>query len=233
MTKPSSSSKSSNPKIKSRSRCGCGCPTSRRDVGNGPGFLSPALYLETPPKPNTSNPRSATVEQKVEHDHEDEFPGCISDPRIASLRRSTANPIRPHSRAHPLRAKVFLANGGADLNSVKQFQGGDPTNEPYNSTYAALQTWGHWQLVSSPGDADLVLVVRSIAPPNFYTGGMPQGYSPQIELKIYDAKSHFLLWAFTQPIHGALLQSTADKNYAAAIQGLIIQLKLLTTPATP
>ena len=128
--------------------------------------------------------------------------------------------------------RVFLANGGADLNSVKEFQGGDPTNEPYNSTYAALKAWGHWQLVSSPEKADLVLIVRTIASANFYSGGI-QGYSPQIELKIYDAKSHFLLWAFTQPIHGALLQSTADKNYAAAIQGLIIQLKLLTAPATP
>lgn len=129
--------------------------------------------------------------------------------------------------------RVFLANGGADLNSIKQYQGGDPTNEPYNSAYAALKAWGHWQLVPSPENADLVLVVRSIAPANFYSGGAPQGYSPQIELKIYDAKSHFLLWAFTQPIRGALLQSTADKNYAAAIQGLIIQLKLLTAPATP
>lgn len=127
--------------------------------------------------------------------------------------------------------KVFLANGGADLNSVKEFQGGDPTNEPYNSTYAALKAWGHWQLVPSPENAELVLVVRTIAPANFYSNGVT--YSPQIELKVYDAKSHFLLWAFTQPIHGALLQSTADKNYAAAIQGLIIQLKLLTAPATP
>lgn len=129
--------------------------------------------------------------------------------------------------------KVFLANGGADLNSVKEFQGGDPMNEPYNSTYAALKSWGHWQLVSSPENADLVLVVRSMAPVNFYSKGMPLTYSRQVELKIYDAKSHFLLWAFTQPIHGALLQSTADKNYAKAIQGLIIQLKLLTTPPTP
>lgn len=128
--------------------------------------------------------------------------------------------------------KIFLANGGADLESAKRFQDADPMKEPYNSTYAALKSWGHWQLVASPEDADLVLVVRATAPVEIYTGGRPLAYSPQIEVKIFDAKSHFLLWAFTQPIQRAILKSTADKNYAEAIHGLIIQLKLLTTPAT-
>ncbi len=151
----------------------------------------------------------------------------LISPAFAATQAAPSAPIpAPILSAH----KVFLANGGADLKSVEEFQ--YPMNEPYNSTYAALKAWGHWQLVSSPEDADLVLIVRATAPINLCSSGMPQCYSPQIELKIYDAKSHFLLWAFTRPIHGALLQTTAEKNYAAAIHGLIIQLKLLTTPAT-
>ena len=151
----------------------------------------------------------------------------LISPAFAARQPTPPAPIpAPILSAH----KVFLANGGADLKSVEEFQGGYPMNEPYNSTYAALKAWGHWQLVSSPENADLVLIVRSIAPANFHSNGTT--YSPQIELKIYDAKSHFLLWAFTRPIHGALLQTTADKNYAAAINGLIIQLKLLTASAT-
>lgn len=129
--------------------------------------------------------------------------------------------------------RVFLANGGADLNSQEHFQGTDPTNEPYNSTYAALRAWGHWQLVSSPEKADLVLSVRSISPIEIYSKGVPLSYSPQVELKIFDAKSHFLLWTITRPIHRAILKSTAEKNYADAIESLIIQLKLLTNSTTP
>ena len=57
--------------------------------------------------------------------------------------------------------------------------------EPYNSLYLALQNWGHWQLLSSPDDADLILVVRFTAP--LVTG---PAYAPQLELTILDGKTH-------------------------------------------
>lgn len=129
--------------------------------------------------------------------------------------------------------KIFLANGGADVPAANIFHDAGQPNEPYNSTYSALKAWGHWQLVSSPENADLVLVVRSTAPVYDYSKGSPLSRSPQVELKILDAKTHFLLWTITQPVEGAFRESTWKKNYAAGISTLIDQLKSLTTPATP
>lgn len=129
--------------------------------------------------------------------------------------------------------KVFLANGGADLGSANAFKKAGQTNEPYNSTYAALRAWGHWQLVSTPASADLVLVVRFSAPVNMYSKGIPLSYTPQMELTILDGKTRFLLWTLTEPVQGAFRKSTWKKNFAEGITGLITQLKSVTTPATP
>jgi len=127
--------------------------------------------------------------------------------------------------------KVFLANGGADPVSIEAFRKAAQVNEPYTSFYDALQSWGHWQLVSSPADADLVLVVRFTAP-------LAPGpsYSPQVEVKLVDGKTRFPLWTLTQPVEGAFRRTTCTRNYNDGIAALIGQLKTLTAPpgsATP
>lgn len=129
--------------------------------------------------------------------------------------------------------KVFVANGGADLVSANAFQKAGQVDEPYKSTYIALQAWQHWQLVSAPENADLVLVVRFAAPVDFYSKGMPITFTPQIQLTIFDGKTHFPLWTFTQPVKGAFRKETWQKNYAEGITELIAQLKSLTVPAGP
>lgn len=45
---------------------------------------------------------------------------------------------------------IFLVNNGADQNFPLSAQ------DAYNQVYSALQAWGHYQLVSSPDQADLV-----------------------------------------------------------------------------
>jgi hypothetical protein len=132
--------------------------------------------------------------------------------------------------------KVFLANGGADVVSTAAFRKAAEVNEPYNSMYNALQGWGHWQLVSSPDAADLVLVVRFGAPVAIYSKGMPLSDAPQEELTILDGKTHIPLWALAQPVQGAFRKTTWEKNYNDGIASLISELKALTAapaPATP
>lgn len=103
------------------------------------------------------------------------------------------------------------------------------SRSPYNSTYAALQAWGHWQLVSAPENSDLVLVVRFTAPADSVT----KVYAPQIELTILDSKTHFPLWTLTQPVAGAFREATWKKNYAGGITEIVAQLKALVAPAAP
>jgi hypothetical protein len=159
---------------------------------------------------------------------------------LAALLTGSLLPAQGTSPAHPpipstiLSAqKVFLANGGSDPISAQAFQRAGQVNEPYASLYNALQSWGHWQLVSSPGSADLVLTVRFAAPVAMYDKGMPLGYAPELGLTITEVKTNVALWTLTEPVKGAFRKATWEKNYADGVAGIVAELKSLTTPAAP
>lgn len=128
--------------------------------------------------------------------------------------------------------KVFLANGGGDPVSLEVFKKAGWVNEPYNSVYAQLKSWGHWQLLSSPEGADLIVTVRFTAPAGSYSSGLPS-YLPQEDLTLLDGKTHVPLWTVNQTFQGAFRKSTWEKNYGEGVTDLVNQLKALTTPPTP
>ncbi|MGC2618746.1 MAG: hypothetical protein WA414_06850 [Acidobacteriaceae bacterium] len=153
----------------------------------------------------------------------------VAVPAVSAQQAPAAAPIpAPILSAHT----VFLANGGADRASIESFKKAGQVNEPYASVYAALESWGHWQLVPSPEAADLILTVRFTAPVDGYSKGVPF-YEPQLDLTLTDTKTHTQLWVLTQPVDSALRKATWDKNYAEGVAGLITQLKTLTTSAAP
>jgi len=64
-----------------------------------------------------------------------------------------------------------------------------------------MKSWGRYELVASPADADWVFEIRFTAPlVDFGTSAM---YEPQWELSIFDTKTHFVLCSFTVPVKGA------------------------------
>jgi hypothetical protein len=137
--------------------------------------------------------------------------------------------------------KIFIANGGMDAFSLQAFEElGLNGTDAYDSLYAAVKSWGQPQLVSSPADADLVLVIRFTAPLVGENGGWAfqrvlanTRWQFQTELTIYDAKSHFPLWTLTQPVRPANLKGTWHKNIADANAALAGDLKSLLSPTAP
>jgi hypothetical protein len=128
--------------------------------------------------------------------------------------------------------KVFVANGGVDLvSSTVLTRDGRAASDPYNAIYAALKDWGHWQLLSTPDGADLVLVVRLSAPVVEYSSGTPLVYAPQLQLTLLDGKSAIPLWTILQPISSAFKKATWEKNYADGIEGAVQQLKTVASGA--
>jgi hypothetical protein len=127
--------------------------------------------------------------------------------------------------------KVFISNAGVDSTSLAAFkQVGDP-DLPYNQFYASMKSWGQYELVAAPADADLVFEIRFTAP---LTGCETiTAHEPQLDLVIWDAKTHFKLWTFTEPVHDAFRKATLVKNLRQAIANLVDGLRKLTTqPAT-
>src|ERR1700734_1703488 len=126
---------------------------------------------------------------------------------------------------------VFISNAGADSGLFPHPFSGDP-DRPYNQFYAAIQSWGRYQLVADPSVADVVFELQLIAPPGPTSGNKVNGASdpvPMFRLVIFDRKTHYVLWALTESIMVAILQKTHDNNFDMALTALTMDLKRLTS----
>jgi hypothetical protein len=125
--------------------------------------------------------------------------------------------------------KVFISNAGADIVSQSAFKRAGEPDEAYNHFYSAMQSWGRYELVSTPGEADLVFELRFTAP--MYMNGSLPIFEPQFGLSILDAKTHFLLWSLAVPVEGAFRKATWLKNFDHGLGRLMDDLRNMTARA--
>jgi hypothetical protein len=126
--------------------------------------------------------------------------------------------------------KVFISNAGADVAALEIFKRAGEPDQAYNHFYSAMQAWGRYEIVSTPGEADLVLEIGFRAP--MYYNGTLAIYEPQFELKIIDAKTHFLLWTLAEPVEGAFRKATWLKNFGQGLDALMNDAKQISGPSS-
>jgi hypothetical protein len=98
-------------------------------------------------------------------------------------------------------------------------------NLAYDEFYLAMKTWGQYELVLAPADADLAFEITSANPVG--------SNDPQVRMLILDPKTHVTLWACTEPIQGASRAATARKNFQLAVTDLVEDVKkLMAQPQT-
>jgi hypothetical protein len=128
--------------------------------------------------------------------------------------------------------KVFIANGGGGFD--KEIWNGDPSRT-YNEFYGAIKSWGYYEIVGTPADADLVLQIGISSSPRISGGEVIPWF--QARLAMLDPKSNILLWASDEfipekPGLGMILKKNRDKELSEAIGRIIIDLKSLTAQPT-
>ena len=155
-------------------------------------------------------------------------------PALAQL--PAATPQAPVPGAIRTATKIFVSNAGADSGLFPSPISGD-SSRGYNELYAGLKANGQYQLVDDPADADLVLELQLTAPVGS-TRSMEvnkvNGASnpvPMFRLVIYDRKTHYVLWSFTQSIEVAWLQKTHDKNFDDALMAVLLEFESLSGKA--
>lgn len=125
--------------------------------------------------------------------------------------------------------KVFISNaGGESFEGVIDqtvFNGGP--DRPYNQFYAAMKSWGRYEVVASPADADLVLEISWVLSDT----GLRLPVLGQLRLVIVEPKTHVTLWNFTEHVRGAILLGNRDKNFDQAMNTVVNRLKNLVTGA--
>jgi hypothetical protein len=124
--------------------------------------------------------------------------------------------------------RVFISNAGEEtifrLPKDALYSGGP--NRAYNQLYAAMKSWGRYELVSAPADADLVFEIGFT---DKYEG---QIYVAQFKLVVVEPKTHFALWTITKYVEFAGQAKNREKNYDLTMTALMDDLKsVVTTPA--
>jgi hypothetical protein len=128
--------------------------------------------------------------------------------------------------------KIFIANvPGAKLRGSLT----SPTRV-YDEFYGAMKTWGHYELASAPADSDLIFEVNYVSTVTRVSGSKESGCdsssSSELRLVIVDPKTRTILWWLQEDIEGANRDKTWDKNFDAAMNVLVGNLKLLGTSPT-
>jgi hypothetical protein len=124
--------------------------------------------------------------------------------------------------------KVFISNAGGEIPSYRWSGGSTRT---YNQFYAAIKSWGRYELVAAPADADLVLEISFVNP--IYTKETISTDDPQFRLALLDPKTHILLWTLTMRVPEKRgFQKSRDRDFDESLVGLVGDLKKLTTQST-
>jgi hypothetical protein len=121
---------------------------------------------------------------------------------------------------------VFLSNGGISPD-LRDRLGSAPS--PLDQLYSALQNSKHFRMASTPGEAEMVFEF-SFTDPATTCGSDKTCTAMQMELIVYDEKTHFRLWTFIEPVEPAVLTSNFLKNTAQGVAQIVNDLNAISTP---
>jgi len=119
---------------------------------------------------------------------------CLLCDQVCAAQQFKQVPPAPIPQQIVTAKKVFIANGGGDESLIfdsPQYSGGP--DRLYNEFYAAIKSWGRYELVNAPGEADLVFEIRlTLIQPRraeVLGSGKPE-YDSQFHLSIRDVTTH-------------------------------------------
>jgi hypothetical protein len=123
--------------------------------------------------------------------------------------------------------KVFISNAGEEsfFHQPKEVTYSGGPNRAYNEFYAAVKSWGRYEVVSAPGDADLVFEIGFTEK---YEGSM---FVAQFKLIFIDPKTHVALWTIYEYVEPAGMTKNRVKNYEVAMTALLEDFKSTVAPA--
>ena len=143
-------------------------------------------------------------------------------PRPASVPTSINGPIPTQiAAAHT----VYLTSAPADASFPID------STQAYNDVYAALQAWGHFQLVPSVAQADLILELRDtdhITDVSGYRGTVTSTSSPAFQLTIIDPHTNVRLWTITSPVYAIGRKQELHRWITLSETNLISRIKVLS-----
>ena len=155
--------------------------------------------------------------------HEDKSTDTLKSPGVEAPLAPVPSPI--------IKAKkVFISNAGGDSDISPDHYSGSP-DRAYNQLFAALKSWGRYELVTAPEDADLIFELHFTAPSgrvDVFNGKGVSQQRPQFRLVILDLKTHVVLWTFTEYLETR--HATHDQSFDQALTRIVEDVRKLASP---
>jgi len=152
---------------------------------------------------------------------------------LSGAQKSNPAPTAPVPAQILSAKRVFIANGGGDESRFESPQYSGGPDRLYNEFYAAMKSWGRYELVSTPAEADLVFEISlTLIQVTRAEGlkGNETAYDSQFRLAIREMQTHTTLWGLTEHAQSAALQGNRDKNFEQALFGIMFELRKITEP---
>ena len=162
----------------------------------------------------------------------------------ASAQEPTPAAAAPVPRQLLAARTAFIGNGGSESYGadtyfdLTKYDGGP--DRPYDEFYNAVKDWGHYTLVGSTAEADIMLVIRFTNPVVSQenagrVGNLPRDLirDPQLNLSINDPQTGLTLWSLTEHIDPSGGHTDANRHFDEAIDHLVTNLERLTLAADP
>lgn len=148
------------------------------------------------------------------------------------LAQTNAASAAPVPAQIPAAKKIFIANAGGDEMAEDDpiFSGGP--DRAYNQLYAAMKSWGRFEIVGSPAEADLLLEIRQEVQTVDLGGKAGSSDIPLFRLTIRDPKSNALLWGFHVHFKFGVGQGNSDRNFDLAMDRLVSDLRAVVFRAS-
>lgn len=131
---------------------------------------------------------------------------------------------------------VFISNAGSESYGsesyfrLTRYDGGP--DRFYNQFYAAMKSWGRYELAGSPVNADMVCEVRFTSPIVDKQQRLDLVYDPQLNLTFVDPKTRVPLWSLTEHIETAQNREADNRNFDQALSRIVDRTKLLASGST-
>jgi hypothetical protein len=117
--------------------------------------------------------------------------------------------------------RAFISYELGDITAFPSAYSGGP-ERAYSEFFQQMKTWGRYQIVMDPGDADVVFAIRFVDSPGLSL--------PQIRVGISDAKTHVALWGFVEQVDPAFFKKHRDASFTGSVQTLVGDIQTLVTP---
>jgi hypothetical protein len=112
----------------------------------------------------------------------------------------------------------------------------DTLDLAYNEFYAAIKSWGRYEVVTAPSDADLVFEIRfhySVGPTDVVQGSGGSTQDFQLRVSILDSRTRTILWALSKSIPQSNNKLKSRQFFDQTMAALVDNLEKLATHFLP